>query len=81
MSAVLSRKAPSFGTSAWVEVDVDIDPEELEAEGWVFVGKSETGPSMERVIDTVRRWHETSHDSAWQFCDHELCHELRAVQP
>lgn len=78
MSAVPIRKRPPY---FYAEVSVDIDPHDLEAAGWVYMGKgSDEGESFvpdDRVIDVVRRWHDDNHDGRWMWCNHELCDELR----
>ena len=60
-AATLTKRPPIFST--YVDVDVDIDPEDLEAAGWVYVGtkdKDNPGapPTTDHIIDTVRRWHD-----------------------
>ena len=66
--------APIFATYA--EVEVDIDPSELERAGWVYVGKKDE-PTTERVIDVVMRWHDDNHEGPWRWCRHDLCDALR----
>jgi hypothetical protein len=66
------KRAPRFLTYA----EVDIDPEDLEREGWRYVGKDD-GPGAETVMDTVRRWHDREHPDPWAWCQHDLCDALR----
>lgn len=77
MSAMAHAKRwPRFST--YTEVDVDIEPEDLQRAGWVYVGDDTEGEaSTERVIDVVHRWHDDHHDGPWRWCQHELCDELR----
>ena len=72
-----AKRPPTFTTSEFVEVEVDIDPDELEKAGWVYVGKGEDAPTTEHVLDTVMRWHDDNHDGPWRWCQHELCDQLR----
>jgi hypothetical protein len=65
MSAVRKvKRAPTFTTSEYV--DVEVDPEDLEAAGWVYVGKQGDGvtASSGTVLDVVRAWHDEIHDIA-----------------
>lgn len=74
MSVMATKKtSPTFTT--YTEVEVDIEPRELEREGWVYVGKDK-GPTTETVLDTVRRWHDDNHSDPWICCRHDLCREL-----
>lgn len=74
-----AKRAPRFTT--YTEVEVDLEPEDLEREGWVYVGKSIKGeplvPTTDTVLDVVRRWHDDTHDGPWVWCQHELCDQLR----
>lgn len=72
--AVVRSGAPTFTT--YTEVEVDIDPSDLERAGWVYVGKDDK-PAPEQVIDTVMRWHDDNHEGPWVWCKHDLCDALR----
>lgn len=74
-AARAANRAPRFTT--YTEVEVDLEPEDLEREGWVYVGKDKGRPTSEGVIDVVMRWHDDSHDGPWRWCQHELCDQLR----
>lgn len=76
-AAVKVKRPPMFYHTETVDVDVDIDPEDLEAAGWVYVGKDGDEPlSTEHVLDAVRRWHDDNHTDPWIVCFHPLCREL-----
>lgn len=83
MSAVRKsqpKRPPTFST--YVDVDVDIDPEDLEAAGWVYVGKGKDDtpqqpPSESRVLSVVKQWHDDYHDGPWRWCRHIVCDDLR----
>jgi len=70
-----SGEKPSEFTT-YTEVEVNIDPSELEAEGWRYVGTDES-PTTRHVIDVVRRWHDEAHVGPWQWCSEEPCDTLR----
>lgn len=72
-------KPPAFRTEheEYVYVDVEIEPDELEEAGWVYVGEQEKYPPTEHVLEVVRRWHDYNHEGPWQFCTFPLCDELR----
>lgn len=76
MNAVAAKRPPTFTTYTEVEVEVDIDPEYLEREGWVYVGKDK-GPSTQSVLQVVEQWHNDSHDGPFRWCSHELCDAVR----
>ena len=81
MSALARRpekRIPTFTTSEYV--DIDIDPEELEAAGWRYVGDEKDGQPViaeEKALDIVHRWHDDTHDGPWQWCAEEPCDSLR----
>ena len=78
MRAEKKKRPPTF--SHYVDIDVDIDPEDLERAGWRYVGKDDDDADAlpdETVLDVVERWHCESHDGPWRFCDDSLCDELR----
>lgn len=81
MSAVRSEKrAPVFVT--YTEVDVDVEPEDLERAGWVYVGKGNAAPldaitTTERLLIAVESWHNDEHDGPFRWCAHGLCDQLR----
>lgn len=73
-----TKRPPMFTTYA--EVEVDVDPEDLERAGWVYVGKKkgqDVEVTTEHVLTTVRRWHDDNHDGPWMWCSHDLCDQLR----
>lgn len=76
-----AKRPPYFST--YTEVEVDIDPTDLEAAGWIYVGKGKDGdqPTTDQVIDVVVRWHDDNHSLPWRWCDHELCDALRGREP
>lgn len=74
----VGKRPPYFTT--YTEIEVDIAPEELERAGWVFVGE-DGGPTSERVIDVVHRWHDDNHEGPWTWCQHEPCDTLRGRNP
>jgi hypothetical protein len=80
-AAPVRKRIPTFYTS--VDVDVDIDPQELEDAGWRYVGKEDdaAGPSTQTVLDVVRRWHDDTHAGPWQWCNEEPCDTLRGRGP
>lgn len=72
--------APAYTDYTEVPVDIRVEAEDLEAAGWVYVGKGgDLGsmPSNEVVFWQVRRWHDDSHEGPWQWCQHALCDEVR----
>jgi hypothetical protein len=75
MSALrrVATTAPRFTT--YTDVEVDIEPDELERAGWVFVGK-DADPPREAAVDAVRRYHDVAHDTSWRFCQIEPCYSL-----
>jgi hypothetical protein len=73
MSTATKTRPPTFTT--YTEVEVDVEPRDLERAGWVYVGKDK-GPTTETVLDKVRRWHDDNHADAWINCRHALCGEV-----
>lgn len=70
------RRPPRFTWSEYV--DIGIDPEDLEAAGWVYVGDDPAAPPLNQyVIDVVMRWHDSHHPGPWRWCDDDLCDQLR----
>lgn len=71
------RRAPTFSTTEFV--DIDIDPEELERAGWVYVGKKGEDAALptQIVLDVVRGWHDRTHPDPWRWCSEEPCDTLR----
>lgn len=81
MTALAKQKRPPRFT-AYKEVQVDIDPADLERAGWVYVGKGDETPadlatSAEQVEAKVRNWHDDEHDGPWRWCTHVLCDDVR----
>jgi hypothetical protein len=74
-----AKRPPTFRTEVETWAEVDIEPSELEAAGWVYVGKKDgkDAPTSEQVIDTVIRWHDDNHADPWRWCQHDLCGQLR----
>lgn len=80
-----ARKRPPNAT-AYIETEVDISPEDLEQQGWIYVGKREQGLNAigatvyrenSDAVEIVRAWHDREHTAAWVFCDHDPCRSLR----
>lgn len=81
-----AKRAPTFYT----EVEVDVDPYELERAGWRYVGKDADGKSVEsddeettveEVAEVVMEWHRDAHDMPWQWCSEEPCDSMRRLLP
>jgi hypothetical protein len=70
------KRSPYFTT----EVDIEIDPHDLEEAGWVFVGDKDDKPLTpsegDAIRSTVRRWHDQAHPDAWRFCFLEPCRDI-----
>lgn len=67
--------------TVYVTTEVEIDPFDLEADGWVYVGKDGVVPpaDVNEAIEAVRRWHDDSHPGPFQWCTAEPCNEVRAL--
>ena len=79
MSASAARKP--VARTVYVTTEVEIDPYDLESEGWVYVG-DEDGPkdlstTVDSLMDVVRRWHDDTHPGLFQWCVESLCREVR----
>lgn len=68
-----SSRPPTFTT--YSEVEVDIDADELEDAGWVYVGKGQV--SSAGAFEIVRAWHDEAHEGPWQWCGEQPCDALR----
>lgn len=70
--------APYF--TATIDTDVDIDPEDLEAAGWVYVGsQTKPEPVSKLLAERIERWHDENHAGAWPWCVDEFCRDIRAI--
>lgn len=76
MSASAQRKARAPRFSTYVDVEVDIEPEDLERAGWVYVGKGDV-VATDTAVDVVREWHNEAHEGPWQWCAEQPCDALR----
>ena len=65
-----------FRTSYYTNVDVELDEDELNSAGWIYVGKGNTF-SGESLRDAVEEWHNDSHDGAFRWCGNTVCREAR----
>lgn len=71
-----TSRPPTFYTEVSVDfVEAEVRPEDLEAAGWVYVGKGETGEvrtedEWERLIEAN---HDDEHDGPMRWCRHALC--------
>lgn len=86
-AATQEKRAPYFNTN--VDVDVDIAPWELEAAGWVYVGKgAETTkageiplPPASYLAPFVAETHDEEHDGPMRWCQHRLCRAIEDYEP
>ena len=67
------NRPPSFQWSEYVDVDVTIDPEDLEREGWVYVGKNKNAPTEDEWVALIQRNHDDEHAGPMRWCQHPLC--------
>ena len=65
-----------FLTSYYTNVDVELDEDELNSAGWIYVGEGNTF-SGESLRDTVEVWHNDSHEGAFRWCKHPVCEAAR----
>lgn len=72
----LNETPPTYTTEVEAWVEVEIEPEQLEEAGWVYVGTDEL-PTTEHVLNIVRRWHEDVHSGPFRWCTERPCDELR----
>lgn len=66
-------------TTVYISTEVEIDPYDLEQEGWVFVGKDGKPPAtvVDEVMETVQRWHDEAHELPFMWCTERPCLDLR----
>lgn len=66
-----SLQAPTFYH------EVSIDPYDLEAEGWVYVGRNRDGndplPRIDSLVAAIRQMHEDEHEGPMRWCQHAVC--------
>lgn len=61
----------------YTEVEVEISAQELEREGWVFLGEPAT--TVERIAKMLMERHDTKHTGSFRFCEDILCREASLV--
>ena len=59
------------------EVDVDVDPDDLEDAGWVYVGDGPTPKERDRTFGVILAWHDEVHPDPLKVCDEQPCRALR----
>lgn len=85
MTGAARTSPPSY--AAYVETEVDIDPADLEAAGWRYVGAADDTPSdaaseLERVCSTIRSMHdEDRHAGPFRWCTAKLCRVAVEILP
>ena len=80
MSASAARKRTE-PRSVYITTEVEIDPYDLEQEGWVYVGDGSSPKDMttkvEALTGVVHRWHDDNHPGLFQWCAERPCVDVR----
>ncbi len=56
-------------------VEVDIDVQDLEENGWIYV---DDGAHPDDLVEVIRKWHdfESGHLAGWKLCDQQPCRAI-----